>query len=116
MGTRESIAKEEAAIRVDTGSKQGEVDKIQDEYLEYRELGTLVVIAIPVVLSVFYIVGMLCEMCCKKCPGWAKCCLRLNSVLVWLLVIVVCISAAVHMVLTLVFADICYEFDLVQNV
>ena len=95
-----------------TGSKQGEVDKIQDEYLEYRELGTLVVIAIPVVLSVFYIIGMLCEMCCKKCPGWAKCCLRLNSVLVWLLVIVVCISAAAHLVLTLVFADICYEFDL----
>ena len=95
-------------------SKQDEVDKIQDEYLEYREWGTLAVIAIPVVLSVFYIIGMLCGAmkCCNDRPCWAQNCLRLNSILVWLLVIVVCISAAAHLVLTLVFADICYEFDL----
>merc|ERR1712196_319107 len=46
--------------------------------------------------------------------AWRKwsCCVGFGSFLGWLLLLAVCVSAAIHSLLSLLLADVCYEFDL----
>merc|ERR1711871_1245701 len=41
-----------------------------------------------------------------------KCCVGFGSLLAWLLLLFVCLSAGIHSMLSLLLADVCYEFDL----
>ena len=53
--------------------------------------------------QIVYAVSMFLKVKCLACCANAW---------VWMLLIIVCLSAALHGILSFVFADICYEFDL----
>jgi hypothetical protein len=82
---------------------EADLDEAKDTALSLRSLVTTVVIAIPLVIAIVYAVSMFLKVKCLACCANAW---------VWMLLIIVCLSAALHGILAFLFADICYEFDL----
>lgn len=80
-----------------------DLNEAKESALAMRSLVTAVVIAIPLVISLVYAVSMFLKVSVLACCA---------NVWVWMLLIIVCLSAALHGILSFVFADICYEFDL----
>jgi len=82
---------------------EADIQEGKDLGLEVRGYYVLAMLVIPFLVGVFYVVSAWCK--------W-KCCVGFSSFLAWLLLIFVCISAAIHSLLALLLADVCYEFDL----
>lgn len=81
---------------------ENDIDEYSD-YLDYRNYFVYVTLAIPFLLGLIYVCGALRASSCCACFG---------SSLAWLLLLVVCLSAAIHSYINLLLADVCYEFDL----
>jgi len=87
----------------DIKTMEADLNEAKDSALDMRSLVTTVVISIPLVISVVYVVSMFLKI------KFLACC---SNVWAWVLLLIVCLSAALHGTLAFLFADICYEFDL----
>ena len=102
----EAMADQQGALNClsqEVTAKELEIADAKDLGLDARSYFVYATLGIPLLIGIIYIVSALFKLKCFVCFG---------SFLAWVLLIIVCISAAIHSLLSLLMADICYEFDL----
>eukprot|EP01043_Picozoa_sp_COSAG02_P020160 COSAG02_NODE_987_length_15443_cov_8.132625_14_plen_877_part_00 len=82
---------------------ENDIADSKDLGLDVRSYYVTAMLVIPFLVGLVYAVSAWCKW--KYFVGF-------GSLLGWLLLIFVCISAAIHSLLALLLADVCYEFDL----
>ena len=82
---------------------ENDIGEQKDLGLDIRAYFVYVTLVVPFLIGLIYALS-----------AWRKwsCCVGFGSLLAWTLLLFVCVSAAIHSLMALLFADICYEFDL----
>ena len=92
-----------SCLSAELTSFENEIGEQKDLGLDIRAYFVYVTLVVPFLIGLIYALS-----------AWRKwsCCVGFGSLLAWALLLLVCVSAAIHSLLALLFADICYEFDL----
>jgi len=82
---------------------ENDISEGKDIVLDIRSYFVYATLVVPLLIGLVYLIS-----------AWRKwtCLVGFGSFLGWLLLLMVCVSAAIHSLLSLLLADICYEFDL----